>query len=87
MYDPLLREDSWVKEYVAEGKTEGRVEEIRQNIETIVQIRFPDLKELATECVEHMQDLAALRQVLTTLLSAQDERSGLRYLQSLQGNK
>jgi hypothetical protein len=95
MYDPILEEDPWVQEYgdrraavaevraKAEGKAEGEAHGIRQSIEMVVQMRFPDLKELAMERTAPIQESTALQQVLAGLLAAPDERHALRYLQAL----
>jgi len=86
MYDPLLEEDPWVQEYgekrKAEGRVEGEANGMRRSIEGIIHMRFPDLKDLAMERVDRIQDVAVLEQVFTFLLTAPNERNALHYLET-----
>jgi predicted transposase YdaD len=98
MFDPLLEEDPWVQEYggrqkaegiaegEARGKAEGEAKGIRQGIELAVQMRFPELEELAMERVEQIQSLETLHKMLAAMMTAQDERKALYYLQTLPNN-
>lgn len=83
MYDPLLEEDPWVQEYGEKREAEGEVKIMRQNIEMIVQIRFPDLHESVIERVRQLQDPIALQTILITLGLMPDDDQTRRYLQSL----
>ena len=88
MFDQLLEEDPWVQGYgdkrKAEGKAEGKAEATRQNIELVVQARFPDLEELMMDRLERMQDLEALQKMLVAMSTVQDKSKAQRYLLALQ---
>ena len=87
MYDPLLEEDPWVQEYggrqKAEGKTGGKTEGMRQSIEMIVQIRFPDLRDSVMERVKQLQDPIVLQTILLMLGLTSEDLQARHYLQSL----
>ncbi len=91
VYDPLLEEDPWVQEYgarreaqgKAEGQYEGKLQSMRQNIETIIQLRFPDLYNPVMNYVEHVKDPATLQQVLIALAVTQDNEQARNYLKHI----
>ena len=83
MYDPLLEEDPWVQEYGEKREAEGEVKATRQNIEMIVQIRFPDLADPVMKRVRQLQDPMALQAILITLGLMSGDDQTRRYLQSL----
>ncbi len=66
-----------------EGEARGKTEGMRQNIEMIVQIRFPDLRGSVMERVRRLQDPIALQTILVTLGLTPDDLQARNYLQSL----
>jgi hypothetical protein len=84
MLDDYVREHSWIyHDIVEEGRVEGRVEEARQNIQSVVQVRFPELLTLAQSRIEHETDLAKLQQVLLTVSTTRSARAVKKYLLAL----
>jgi hypothetical protein len=85
MFDPLLEEDPWVKEKVAEGEAKGKVKGVRESTELYVQTRFPGLMNLFKERLEQIQDPETLQQVQTAMFAAPNEKHARRYLLALKG--
>jgi hypothetical protein len=85
MFDPLLEEDPWVKEKVAEseargiakGEAKGRAEEkllSRQVlILKIIKNRFPKLSKAAKKHVQGIQQLEVLDTLIDQLMQVTDE--------------
>jgi flagellar biosynthesis/type III secretory pathway protein FliH len=70
-------------EGIAEGEMKGTTKGIRQGIEAIIQMRFPDLREPVIKQVREMQDPIALQTILVVLSMTHDDLQARRYLQSL----
>lgn len=91
MHDFLIENSIMYKELVKEGEVKGieigRVEGIktglRQSVEAIVEIRFPDLLDLARERVAHVQNEERLRQIHAALVRISTEGEALRFLTGL----
>src|SRR5579875_656026 len=81
MFDPLLEEDPWVKEKVAQGELrgeargvlEGEVKEARNLLLKFVQRRFPSLVELAKSRVRQLNQLEDIHALNEQLWFAADE--------------
>src|SRR5579875_509697 len=67
----------------AQGLEQGRLLEARQNIEAVVQTRFPALLELTKSRVEQMTDLAKLQETLLTVSTAHTARAVKAFLLTL----
>ena len=82
MFDPLLEEDPWVKEKVAEGEARGeargiaeeRLRSVRGSVLTTVSMRFPSLTEFAETKVRQTEQWDALNALFVQLLAAADEQ-------------
>jgi hypothetical protein len=91
MFDPLLEEDPWVQEYGAQreakgeakGEARGKIQSMRQNIETIIQLRFPDLREPVMNYVDRMKEPMSLQHLLIVLATMKDDEQARSYLKSL----
>ena len=70
-------------EGIVEGKIEGKTEGMRQNIEVIVQVRFPDLRDSVMERVKQLHDPIALQTILLTLGLTPGDLQARHYLQNL----
>jgi len=73
MYEQLWAKNPKIKQIKIQAKKEGKLEEKRKSIIEIVEARFPDLTELATQRVRKMADLEELRQLMKQLAAAPDE--------------
>lgn len=74
-------QDSWTfQETLEEGREEGQVKEVRQNIEVLVEKRFPALLAWVKAQVEQITDLATLRKILYALFTAYTEEEAKRSL-------
>lgn len=81
MFDPLLEDDPWVKEKVAEseargmarGKAEGKAEEARETLVRFVQRRFPSLAEMVRAKAASLNQIETLNALMEQLWFASDE--------------
>ena len=85
--DAWLENTSIYKELVKRGEIIGRAQGIKASIEVVVQIRFPDLLDLARERVAHIQDEEQLRQIHATLVIVDNEHQVHRFLMTLQSEQ
>ncbi len=81
MYDDLMEKDpkmmrlraQWEAKSRAEGRDEGRIQELQTMVSTFVQVRFPMLVELAQQKVKHVSTADELRHLFQQLMTASDE--------------
>lgn len=77
MFDPLLEEDPWVKEKIAEGKAkgmaEGTLQSTRRLILKLVKNRFPRLSATAERSVMSIEQLDILDALIDQLMQAHSE--------------
>lgn len=85
MFDPLLEDDPWVKEKVAEGKakglaegkakgfTEGKLQSMRTLIVKLVKNRFPKLSSVVEQHVQGIEQLDTLDTLIDQLMQATNE--------------
>ena len=86
MFQDILRE-SWVyQEIVEEGEEKERVRRIQEQREMllgIVQLRFPELLALAKQQVENIKDAEVLPSVSLKLVAAQSVEEARQILRSI----
>ncbi len=82
MFDPLLEEDPWVKEKIAEGKLEGALEEARGILVRFVQRRYPALVQLARVRARQDRQREALDALIEQLWFAADEDAARALLEA-----
>lgn len=89
MIDEFLWENSWtyretvekaIEQGLGQGLEQGRVQEAQQNIESLVEKRFPALLTWVKEQIEQITDLATLRGILSTLFTASTEEEARQSL-------
>ena len=73
MFDPLLEEDPWVKEKVAEGELKGELKQARDALVRFVQRRFPILTDMAKSRASEIDNLEVLNALSEQLWFASDE--------------
>ena len=81
MFDPLLEEDPWVKEKVAQGElrgeargeARGELAATRKIFVAIVRERFPSLAELAERRAVQIEEAEALQRFIRQVILASDE--------------
>lgn len=74
MIDEFLWQNSWTyRETVEKSIEQGHIQEAQQNIESLVEKRFPALLTWVKAQVEQITDLATLRGILSTLFTASTE--------------
>ena len=91
MHDPLLEEDPWVLEFAARrevqaearGEAKGEIKNMRESIELFVQMRFPNLIDLARERVQRAENLILLQRIQASLYVAPDENNARSVLLSV----
>lgn len=91
MHDFLLENSIMYKELVQEGIGIGlqegigigREQGLRQSIEAVVTVRFPDLLDLARGRVERIHDEQQLRDILLQLVIIPTEGEAHRFLTAL----
>lgn len=87
MFDPLLEDDPWVKEKVAEsrarGIAEGKVESLRSVLVDIVTTRFPSLIPLAEAKTAQIEQPDILNVLVVQMSAASDEQAARRLLEGL----
>jgi hypothetical protein len=71
MLKDILHESWTYQQIVSEGREEGKVIGAQENIEIIVQERFPELKAYVKECVAPLADKSQLQAVLLIVATAQ----------------
>jgi len=81
MFDPLLEEDPWVQEKVAEGVTKGALKEAREMLDLIVQTLYPALIDLAKARAMQSEQPGALHALVKQLLNAKEEQAARRLLE------
>lgn len=85
MFDPLLEEDPWVKEKVAEGevrgKAEGRLLALRDTLLTYVKIRHPNLVQLAEQRAMQTGEADALNVLLVQVMASENEQAAREILE------
>lgn len=72
-YNNLLDEDPYIQQKKAEGEAEGRAEGLQEAVITLVQVRFPPLRELAQEKVTRIATSEKLTLLLQQVATAPDE--------------
>lgn len=75
MFDPLLEEDPWVKEKVAEGEVRGKLLALRDTLLAYVKIRHSNLVQLAQQQAQQTDDADVLNVLLVQVMAAQDEQA------------
>lgn len=85
MYQKLVKlgELKGIEEGIEKGIETGRVEGKRESIESIVQMRFPALLDLAKERLKYIQDQESLQRLLVAMVAANTERQARRFLLAL----
>lgn len=83
MHDFLLENSIMYKELVQEGIGIGREQGLRQSIEAVVTVRFPDLLDLARARVERIHDEQQLRDILLQIVTIPTEGEAHRFLTAL----
>ncbi len=73
MFDPLLDEDPWIKNKVAESEARGELQALKRVLLTLVQTRFPTLNELAEATVARATQPDALNVLVVQISAAADE--------------
>jgi hypothetical protein len=77
MFDPLLEDDPWVKEKVAEsearGIAKGKAEEARETLVRFVQRRFPSLADTVRAKAASLHQIETLNALMEQLWFASDE--------------
>lgn len=73
MYDYFIDENPEVQERVARASALAGIRALRRCVVNIVKSRFPDLTELAEECVQKIDDPDKLDQLIVQLCTFQDE--------------
>jgi hypothetical protein len=83
--DPLLEDDPWVKEKVAEGilkgKAKGELEAFKRILCEIVQTCFPALSELAEATAERATQPGTLNVLVVQISAASDEQAARTLLE------
>ena len=73
MYDPLWDDHPKVKKIREESKQQGKIEGLRTAVLSVVEVRFPDLTELAQQEVSKINTPDILKYLMDQLLAAPDE--------------
>src|SRR6266851_4123170 len=73
MYDPLWDDHPKVKKIREESKQQGKIEGLRIAVLSVVEVRFPDLTELAQQEVSKINTPDILKYLMDQLLAAPDE--------------
>ena len=85
MFDPLLEDDPWVKEKVAEsearGIAKGELEAFRRVLLDIVRMCFPALGELAEATTACAEQPGALNVLVVQISAAKDEQAARQLLE------
>lgn len=89
MNDPLLEDDPWVREKLAErklkgkveGLVEGNVDGLRSALLSIIQARFPALNMLAQATAAQARQPDALNVLIVQISAAGDEQVARRFLE------
>ena len=85
MFDPLLENDPWVLEKVAEGIAEGEargeLKALRSMLREVVRQRFPRLEDLAERIAREIEQPVPLNVLLVQLIAAQDEQTARSLLE------
>ena len=88
MFDDAWFENTRIyKEMVKRGEIKGIEKGWRQSIETVVQIRFPDLLDLARERIARIQGQEQLRKIHDTLVRTPTEEEAHHFLMTLQSEQ
>lgn len=85
MFDPLLEEDPWVKEKVAEGEAREKLRSWREALQAVVSSRFPALSELAETRAGQIARPDRLNVLLVEMSVAKDERDARAILEQFNG--
>jgi pyruvate/2-oxoglutarate/acetoin dehydrogenase E1 component len=90
MYDDLMENDPEMRrlreKYKTEGLAEGEAKGRRVTILTIVNMRFPSLREQAQLHVAQVSDVDDLQELLEQLVSTSDEKTARALLTSANPN-
>lgn len=92
MFRDILRESLIYQEILEEGAEQERarrIQEQREMLLNIVQLRYPELLELAKQQAESIKDAETLPSVNLKLIAAQSSEDAKRTLQNLsrEGNQ
>ena len=80
----ITDEDMWEYSWTYRATVEkARAEGVRENIQDVVQARFPALLDLTKSRIEPITDLAKLRQISLTVSMARTAREAKKLLQAL----
>lgn len=77
-YNSLFDNDPEVKEKVAEGEARGA----QKIVTTLIEVRFPELAEVAQERIGNIQNIDMLNQLAKQISTAKDEQTALWVLNS-----
>jgi predicted transposase YdaD len=83
MLEDLVSDSPFYRRILQRGEEKG----IREVILNVVQMRFPDLVELAKQQVSRIQDLSLLRQVSMRIIMSESRQEAERVLLDLQGQQ
>jgi len=73
-YDEFLKDNPAIQKLITEGKTEGKIEGIRDAVLRIVNIRFSDpLIGLAKQALSHIQDIDTLYQLEDVAIKSDEQ--------------
>jgi hypothetical protein len=82
MFDPLLEEDPWVKEKVAEGELKGELKGARTLLVDFIESRFPSLAEIAQTKATQIEQLEVIHSLSKQLWVAPDEQAARALLEA-----
>ena len=81
-YDSLLDSDPGIQEKVEKSKATGKTEGAQEVLTTLVEVRFPQLVEVAQQKVTNIQSVEMLKQLTKQIATAEDEKTALWVLNS-----
>ena len=81
-YDSLLESDPSIQEKVAKSKATGKAEGAQEMVTTLVEVRFPQLVEVAQQKVTSIQSVEMLAQLIKQIATVEDEKTALWVLNS-----
>lgn len=90
MFDPLLEDDPWVQEKVAEserkgemrGKNQGELNKTREIVVRFIQRRFPALTKAAQTKMQHLDQVEVIDTLMNHLWEAPDENTARALLEA-----
>lgn len=82
MFDPLLEEDPWVKEKLAEREQRGELKQARDALIRFIQRRFPSLTDIARVRADRINQLETLNTLSEQLWFASDEYAARALLEA-----